>query len=271
MSVDQRNPIVHEKLNTAFVNLAALLRYLQQQDFIGRVHVELEEYDADVFLDGRSTPVVQETNRAMGRKAEGDAALQRLLVRAMESGGLISVYEGEEQARLIEKVDARSIEPPPPATATPHPREGSAPVPEKAEKEPWETLDWPTLNRIAGDLVGAVERSALAMDRDFDQIFRAARLSLADDYPFLDPDVNVFNYSNTEATVETDVSPATFIGSLSECLRRVVDKISEGPAALRARERVALELAVVARRREQAVQQFNLGHYLDRIAGTKVL
>ena len=34
---------VHQNLDTAYVNLAALVRHLQQRDFTGRVHVELDE------------------------------------------------------------------------------------------------------------------------------------------------------------------------------------------------------------------------------------
>ncbi len=39
---------LHENLDTAYVNLAALLRYLQQRDFTGRIQIELDEYDGDI-------------------------------------------------------------------------------------------------------------------------------------------------------------------------------------------------------------------------------
>src|SRR5215210_8549590 len=85
--------VLYENLDTAFVNLAALLRYLQQRDFTGRVHVELDEYDGDIYLTARSKLEARERDHATGRAEEGEAALQRLLVRAREEGGLVSVYE----------------------------------------------------------------------------------------------------------------------------------------------------------------------------------
>jgi hypothetical protein len=92
---------VYEKLDTAYVNLAALLRYLQRRNFIGRVHVELEGYEADVYLGATGSLDARETDRVMGREAQGEAVLQRLIVRAMEAGGLITIYEETTAATLL--------------------------------------------------------------------------------------------------------------------------------------------------------------------------
>lgn len=86
--------LAYENLDTSYVNLAALLRWLRGRGFVGRVHVELDEYTADVFMKADEAPGVREKNRATGREAEGEAALHRLLVRARSPGGSISVYEG---------------------------------------------------------------------------------------------------------------------------------------------------------------------------------
>src|SRR5918998_6606608 len=90
---------LHENLDTAYVNLAALLRYLQQRDFTGRVHVELDEYDGDIYLAARAPINARERDHATGREDVGQSALQRILVRASEPGGRISVYEGAEASK----------------------------------------------------------------------------------------------------------------------------------------------------------------------------
>src|SRR5918998_1481877 len=87
---------LHENLDTAYVNLAALLRYLQQRDFTGRVHVELDEYDGDIYLSARAPINARERDHATGREDVGQSALQRILVRASEPGGRVSIYEGAE-------------------------------------------------------------------------------------------------------------------------------------------------------------------------------
>ena len=91
--------ILYENLDTSFVNLWALLRYLIQRGIVGRVHVQLEDYTADVFLTGSSTPMVHEIDHATGRESLEEAALHRLVVRAREPGGAITVYEGADEAQ----------------------------------------------------------------------------------------------------------------------------------------------------------------------------
>src|SRR6478672_4900594 len=90
--------VLYQDLDTSFVNLWALLRYLSQRSFVGRVHVELNEYSADVFLDGSETPLVHEIDRAAATDVVEEAALHRLVLRVRESPGKISVYEGAAEA-----------------------------------------------------------------------------------------------------------------------------------------------------------------------------
>src|SRR5688572_11738251 len=67
--------VLYENLDTSFVNVWALLRYLSQRSFIGRVHVELENYSADVFVNGSETPLVHEIDRGQhGRGGRGGPA-----------------------------------------------------------------------------------------------------------------------------------------------------------------------------------------------------
>jgi hypothetical protein len=250
---------VHENLDTAYVNLAALLRYLRQREFDGRVRVELDEYEADVYLSGDGPPSVSEIDHTSGRSGEGDAAMQRLLVRASEPGGLISVYENSFE----EAVETIAL---PPAMIEPQ---------QEAEEPPravqTEAKSWLELVSLSGELIATIERAALSTRADFNTIFRAVRLSLADDYSFLDPATTRFEYGNGSAELHAKTPENAYVSGISEALRRVVDKIATGPRGKSVRERVALELAVLARRRQSQLAQFKFIQHLDRIAGTRVL
>ena len=101
------NFTVYENLDTSFVNLGALLRYLQQRDFTGRVRLDMGDYKAEIRLRAGERPHCREHDTATGREAEGDAALQRLLVRAMDAGGVISVYREEGEAARFEESPAQ--------------------------------------------------------------------------------------------------------------------------------------------------------------------
>ncbi len=88
-----KNRPVHENLDTSFVNLSALVRYLRRQEFAGQIRVELAGYEAEILLLKDDQIKVREHDRLAGRIAEGEEALQRLLIRAREAGGKIHVYQ----------------------------------------------------------------------------------------------------------------------------------------------------------------------------------
>lgn len=254
--LDPQSRPVHENLDTAYTNLAALLRFLREHDFEGRVHVELEDYDADVYLKSKEQPRVRERNYETGREAEGEEALQRLLVRASEPGGRVSVYEHNAQVQTGDLFAMLSQ-----STETSAESAGS-----------WnEEKDWQDLVRLTGELIGTIERAALSAGADFAKMFNAVRLSMADDYSFLDPAAGRFDYANGVVQSHGQPNTKAYVSSISEAMRRVVDRIATGPRSASIRERVALELAVLARRRQAQLTKFKLTPQLDRIAGTKVL
>jgi hypothetical protein len=124
---------------------------------------------------------------------------------------------------------------------------------------------------LSGELIGAVERGINASGEDFGLLFNAVRLELADDYGYLDPMSNALIYSDGVASLAYDVPEAIYVSGLSEALRRTVERVAVGDRARRVRERIALELLGVARKRREALEHSKFGLQLDRIAGTKVI
>jgi hypothetical protein len=95
-----KSRLIHENLDTSYVNLSALVRYLRRRQFVGNVRVELSGYTADITLTGENHMRVREHDRIAGRVSEGDEALQRLLIRAREPGGIINVYQTVEEENM---------------------------------------------------------------------------------------------------------------------------------------------------------------------------
>ncbi|HEX5703936.1 MAG TPA: hypothetical protein VFX97_12095 [Pyrinomonadaceae bacterium] len=279
--------VLYENLDTSFVNVWALLRYLSQRSFIGRVHVELENYSADVFVNGSETPMVHEIDRDAGTDVVEEAALHRLVLRVRESSGSINVYEGVSESIPPQTV---AVESPPPADEIAPVTELQAATPEamrsSAAKDEEETVmatdtvtvvsqasdgEWSETVRVSGELIAALERAATSLGADFDSLFRETRISLADDYAFLDPMTGQLRYENSSVTVNRDSQPQGYVAGVSEALRRVVDQIATGERERRTRERIALELARVARKHNEALARSGFSEQLDRIAGTKVI
>ncbi len=120
-------------------------------------------------------------------------------------------------------------------------------------------------------MIGGVERALNRAEVDFTSLFNAARLELADDYTFLDPMSDALSYRNSAVTLSREIPVNVFVAGISEAMRRVVDRIATGDRARRLRERVALELFSVARKREEILTRSGFRSQLDRIAGTKVI
>jgi hypothetical protein len=124
-----KNRPIHENLDTAFVNLSALLRYLRRRQFDGSIRVELSGYEADITLTADNQIKVREYDQIAGRIADGEEALQRILIRAREPGGIVHVYQNmpaaaakpEKPAEAVksEKIEPKTAEKPAPAQAAP--------------------------------------------------------------------------------------------------------------------------------------------------------
>ena len=304
MDADSTSKPLHENLDTTFVNLWSLLRSLTQKGFIGRVHVESTDYSADVFMNGSSAPIVHEIDRATGTETIEEAALHRLVLRARETPGRISVFEGADEAAAVPTFAPTYAKPAStapvvveqPADRSPdvrvatvdEDRKTEAPMIPLAEpssvfeeviaKELSEEIypagsynDWPAILATTGELIGAIERGINASGGDFDSLFQAARVELADDYSFLDPFSRTFVYANGMASLNHQPAVSVFVSGLSEALRRTIDRVAVGDRARRIRERVALEMLTVARRQSVVLERSGFQAQLDRIAGTRVM
>ena len=287
--------VLYENLDTTFVNLWGLLRYLSQRSFIGRVHVKLENYTADVFLNGSETPLVHEVDGAAGSDVIEEAGLHRLVLRVRESPGSITVFEGEDEAMAPERA-AQAVEPDAageetvatvsdpapleePAVTTPEPvgpnldtvSEVQASATVTPEPEPATEGEWNDVVRVSGELIAGIDHVATATGADFAALFRETRIGLADDYTFLDPMSSQFDYADSAVTANNALPMNIYVAGVSEALRRIVDRIASGERARRTRERVALELSRVARKNDEALTRSGFKAQLDRIAGTKVV
>ncbi len=106
---------LHKNLDTGFVNLSALLRYLRQNSFVGLVRVDIGQYRAEMIFDESHRVRLREFERgfaaALNTEGESSGGLQRLLVRATSPGGLVSVFEAVNPPRSELKLNGKAIEP----------------------------------------------------------------------------------------------------------------------------------------------------------------
>ncbi|HMS41803.1 MAG TPA: hypothetical protein PKE69_16345 [Pyrinomonadaceae bacterium] len=102
---------IHKNLDTSFVNVSALVRYLRRRQFVGSVRVELSGYEAEIHLDENNALRVREFDRITGRVGEGEEALQRILIRSREPGGIVNVFQTvESEEKIVEVITEKPAE-----------------------------------------------------------------------------------------------------------------------------------------------------------------
>ncbi|MEZ5344885.1 MAG: hypothetical protein R2681_04935 [Pyrinomonadaceae bacterium] len=108
---------IHKNLDTSFVNLSALIKYLRRRQFSGSVKIQLNGYRAEITLRGDNTIAVHEHDEISGRVSDGEEALQRLLIRAREPGGSINVFQAVSAVGAANGNAGRIAESPKPVPA----------------------------------------------------------------------------------------------------------------------------------------------------------
>ena len=302
-----KNRLIHENLDTSFVNLSALVKYLRRRQFIGSVRIELSGYDADIVLTGENQLKVREHDRIAGRISEGEEALQRILIRAREPGGIIHVYQKTEEGEdLVGEKSERSFReksvavqavqvsaevslPPqqnaeagkvapekPPVSENllksglklpKFPFELSNRVEAKAKQSEVSASDWQTLIDLISELIAAIDKSLSQANLDFPSAFEKARFEISEDYPFLHPVSGVFSYKNGKISMEEQINAALFVASINETLRRILEKLGKNSKFTEVYRAATQNIIALIHRRKPLYDKFSITPQLEKIVG----
>ncbi len=251
---------IHENLDTSFVNLSALVRYLRRRQFVGKVRIELSGYEADIYLCKGNQLRAREYDRITGRVSEGEEALQRILIRSREAGGTVNVFQevAEESGAKLPAAsengsNPKSIQNMKPVTVVTQPKNGKPKSPitldvpkpktslpdfpfelsnnveNKARKTKLSPKDWQTLIGLLSELFATVDKTLASANLDFSAALQKARVQVASDYPFLNPASNVFDYKNGKIAMREQTSAKLFVASIVEILHRILEKLGTIP------------------------------------------
>lgn len=296
---------IHENLDTSFVNLSALLRYLQRRQFVGRIRVELSGYEAEIVLLEGNKMKVHEHDRIAGRIGEGAEALQRLLIRAREPGGTINVYQTTPEAPkpepLAEKIKPAIVEAKPAPSVLPkalpngnsnghhaphtivaeeiQPPKQNAPLPDfpfeltnEVEAKARQTQqispqDWQTLLNLIGELLGTIDQSLAVANLNFSAALVKVRAEIAVDYPFLNPQNDIFQYARGKVTMREQTSAKLFVASINEALRRILEKLGASQKFAQIYRAVSQKILALVQQRRPLYEKFFITPQLERILG----
>ena len=300
-----KNLPIHENLDTSFVNLSALIKYLRRRQFVGDVRVELSGYDAEISLTAENLINVREQDRITGRVGEGEEALQRILIRAREPGGIIHVYQKVKEAEIAvdEKTGQTSAENAPeiPKSEIKMPdlpiqnKAQQAVYPEKstaADNSPLSGLklpkfpfklsnqvetkarqndvsadEWQTLIDLTAEIISTIDKTLAEANLDFPSAFEKARLEISADYPFLSPASNVFTYKTGKISMEEQINAKLFVNSINEILRRILEKLGNNPKFAEVYRQATQNVIALVHRRKSLYDKFSITPQLEKIVG----
>lgn len=290
------NRPIHENLDTSFVNLSALVKYLRRRHFTGNVRVELSGYEADVILTAENGLKVREHDRITGRISEGEEALQRLLIRAREPGGIIHVYQAAEET-AAEMMQPVLEEPVPiigkkqvleekvvtvkPLQNTPitedvpksglklpkFPFELSNRVEAKARQTNLAPTEWQQLLDLISELLQTIDKSLAEANLTFSTAFEKARIEISGDYPFLSPISGSFDYKNGKVSMEEQVSATLFVASINETLRRILEKLANNEKFAEIHRATTQKVITLIHIRKPLYDKFSILPQLEKTIG----
>ncbi len=218
---------IHQNLNTSFVNVGALVRYLRGLQFVGSIRIELSSYEADIVFTDSQTIAAREYDHIAGRISHGDGALRRILIRAKEPHGRIHVYKSVDRYSGLEDgsvfVD-RSIVRKAREMAASH---GGT----RSQDASCEFL----LNGSEGEtalVLGALSELLRTIDESlakgrlsFAAAFRVACDAIASEFPFMQQGRNALVYKNGEVILNVEADADLVASAVFAALRPIFERL----------------------------------------------
>ncbi|NOQ40032.1 MAG: hypothetical protein GQ562_06900 [Anaerolineales bacterium] len=163
-----KSVIIYENLSTDFTSLEALISKLQTEDHTGYVEVNFQESQQKGHIFLLAGRVIDTLLSTRGEEISGSNVLPRVIDLASSMGATFNVYKAAIEEALSESEIIRV------------------------------SIELPQLLEIWGAIIGAVEAVSddLLTDGVFLNTFKDTLVSIANDYPFLDPFAAKFSYQD---------------------------------------------------------------------------
>jgi hypothetical protein len=257
---------IHQNLNTSFVNVGALVRYLRGLQFVGSIRIELASYEAEIIFTESRTVRAREYDHIAGRIAHGEAALQRILIRAKEPHGRIHVYkttEGYDGAIFIDKTimaGAREL------AAS---RGGTAVRTNASREVVLSGRDSENAQVLAAisELLRMIDEALAVGKLSFPAAFRVACDEIASEFPFMRKSRAALIYKNGEIALNADADAKVVSSAVFSALRPIFRKLrseQKYSELLKVLSDSLLELAT--ERRQEFVRLGLMDHIEDLLA-----
>ena len=196
-----KSVVIYENLSTDFTSLEALISKLQTEDHTGYVEVNLREGQQKGYIFLLAGRVIETLLSTRGEEISGPNVLPRVIDLVSTMGGTFNVYKAAIEEALSESEMIRV------------------------------SIDLPQLLEVWGAIIGAVEAVSddLLTDGVFLNTFKDTLVSIANDYPFLDPFAAKFSYLDGTVSFSGEAKK-DFSQGIGEGLNGTVEILAEQAA-----------------------------------------
>lgn len=258
---------IHTKLSTSFVDVGKLIKHLYLYHFVGRVHVEFSDYEAEVvFRSGRRVHVRQFDHQTHTFD-NGGKALRDLLARAKEPDGHIHVFEysfKEKPAPVyVDKhisADAKRM-----AYSRTDTRASTILSLQRQRDEISQMRDRAELKEVILELLKNAEIAFTAQRLDFEQMFANACSLVAERYPFVDPTKKEFEFADSRLYVSDRISATQLANAISAILLHMFCKLQQSAELKKLLGFTAHRFRTVISRRRALIERMLLTRQFEKL------
>lgn len=254
-----------ENLDTSFIRLEALVRYMSRRNFIGSIYVKFTGYVGEITFTPEKKLRVTEKDQIAGRVISGEKAFNSIVSRSAASGGIINVVQSlnvlprvvahaAEDAGDGKAADAANgngnsngiskivqhvrIEPKSPDAVRARGSLSQRPdfpfdlanhfeMHETDAAEPG--VDLELMTDVTSDLLSTIDHALRHAGLDFSAALQKACADVSNKHPFLDPQKRLFKYSQGFVFISPKNELNTFATGVGDTLARIFDRLNSSP------------------------------------------
>ena len=258
---------IHQNLNTSFVNVGALVRYLRSLQFVGSIRIELASYEAEIIFTESGVVRAREYDHIAGRISHGENALQRIMIRAKESHGRIHVYKSvegyagnDDGSPFVDKAimaGARALAASAGGVA--------AQIPQTEIVLSGRDGENALVLAALSELLREIETSLALGGLNFETAFRIACEGITPQFPFMQSCEAALVYEKGEITVNTEAEATAVVDAVFAALKPIVVRLRSEMKYAEVVRTVAERLNEISAERRSEFTQLGLIDHIERL------
>lgn len=258
---------IHKNLNTSFVNVAALVGYLADLQFVGSIRIELASYEADIIFTSSKTIEAREYDHIASRISHGKPALKRILIRAREPHGRIHVYRSDDEHNsgdngpiFVDNAIARNAR----RMAT-----GGGGTASKGSNCAFiahgRNRENAAMLEAVSQMLRTIDDSLSEANLSFPAAFRLACESITKDYSFLKANRHALVYREGAIFLNAPADAATIASAIFAALRPIFRRLRNQEKYADLFQRLAKELRESSAENRTSYTRLGLAGYIDEL------